>query len=425
MKFDYLKGWKKRAFEKLDGRGKFLEFLFEEPKDKNDIVFDFHFHTQGSDGDRTPKMAGHEAQANGVQKMAFADHDTLRSIDDLASGQADLADYSGEFINGVEVTSRLEGKSVEVLVYDFDYDKAKELASSGEFPFLDRNFRLSRIVELIKKRIDIVNELGITDVPLKLENFVSLEMQNENGKVVNVPFAELGISADNAVRLGKFAKTEIRDFIEYKGKKYRVNYDYFNSKLFKLISGSEKGKKFLSEIEIGSKKSIETFAEFNRFLIQRKDSPLYVSDDKYWPTVSQVCDFAKKTGGVAIFAHPYGYGNLGISPKDLMKKAIEAGVDGIECMHGFNEPNEIEEIYKVCYTNDLLFTAGSDTHGFYSSQGNRTEVGRFPSQGAMSKVEDNKLEDAKIGTYNLHHFGSGAWRKAKTFDVDELSSMQK
>ena len=35
-------------------------------------------------------------------------------------------------------------------------------------------------------------------------------------------------------------------------------------------------------------------------------------------------------------------------------------------------PEQIEEIYKVCYANDLVFTAGSDTHGFYSSQGNRS-----------------------------------------------------
>ena len=69
-------------------------------------------------------------------------------------------------------------------------------------------------------------------------------------------------------------------------------------------------------------------------------------------------------------------------------------------------------------------TAGSDTHDFYSQQGNLTAVGRFPSQGFKSKIDGNTLEDAKISTHNLHHFGTGAWRGEKNFDVDNIN-MQK
>lgn len=424
MDFSYLKGWKKRAFAKTGGRGKFLEFLFMPPYGKNDIVFDLHGHTVGSDGVRTASMVGHEAQANAVKKIAITDHDTVKTIDDLFSQTADVYDYDGEFVPGVEITARLGGKCVEVLLYDYDYDKLKQMAETHEFPFLDRKFKLERILSLIQKRINIANELKLTDKKLTLNDFLSLEIENENGGVQNVLFSDLKIDFSSAINFN-VNPIYIKESLFVNGKKYNINFDYFNSKLFNYIKLSKRGSEFLNSYSVGNKKSISNFAEFNRFLIQRADSPFFVNDDEFWPTVSQISDFAKQVGGVAILAHPYGYGNLEVSPIQLMKEAVAAGVDGIECMHGFNEPDEVEKIYKFCYENDLLITAGSDTHDFYSLQGNLTEFGRFPSQGVKSKFENNQLEDAKISTYNLHYFGTGAWRGEKSFDVDNGLYFQK
>lgn len=424
MDFKYLKSWKKRAFEKTGGRGKGLNFLFEPPTNKNDVEFDLHGHTVGSDGVRSAKMVGHEAQANKVKKIALTDHDTVKTLDELFEEKTDLADFSGEFINGVEITARLGGKCVEVLVYDFDYDKLKKLSESHEFPFLDRKFKLERIVKIIKQRIDIVNELELTDEPLLLNDFIALEVANSKGIIEKIPFSKLGIDY-SAVLDFNVKPIMIRENIAMLNGTFAVNYDYFNSKLYNYIKNSKKGSEFLKEYSVGNKKSIVNFAEFNRFLIQRSDSPLFVEDKKFWPTVAQIADFAKQVGGVSIFAHPYGYGNLDVSPEHLMKEAVRAGVDGIECMHGFNEPDEIEKIYKFCYERDLLISAGSDTHDFYSLQGNLTEFGRLPSQGVKSKFENNQLEDSKISIYNLHYFGSGAWRGEKTFDVDNKFHFQK
>ena len=424
MDFSYLSRWRKRAFERTGGRGRFLDFLFQEPNEKNDIVFDLHTHTVGSDGVRNAKMLGHEAQANGVKMLSVTDHDSLSTIDELFYGRSNLADYTGEFVAGVEITSRLNGECVEVLLYDYDYEKLKSPEMKKEFPFLERSFRLERILTLIQRRIDIVNKLGLTDKPLSLNDFVSLEIENDKGVVENIPFAALGLDVSQAIDF-KARPLKIQEEIAVNGKSYKVNFDYFNSKLFRYIKNSQNGSKFLSEFECGSQKEITNFSEFNRFLIQRTDSPLFVDDQEFWPTVAEISDFAKKVGGVAILAHPYGYGNLDVTPEQLMKQALAAGVDGIECMHGFNEPDEVEKIYKFCFENDLLFTAGSDTHDFYSQQGNLTEVGRSPSQGVKSKFKDNALEDVKIRLYNVHHFGTGAWRGEKSFDVDSKFNFQK
>ena len=424
MDYKFLNRWRKRAFERTGGRGEFLEFLFQEPKGKNNIVFDLHTHTVGSDGIRNAEMLGHEAQANDVQMMAITDHDSVTTVGELENGTSTLADYSGDIVTGVEITARLNGKCIEVLVYDYDYQKIKSLEMIQEFPFLERSFKLKRILTLIQKRIDVVNKMELTDKPLSLNDFVSLEVPNEKGVVENIPFSALGIDAGAVVNL-RSNPAEVREEIAVNGKAYKVNFDYFNSKLFRYIKNSKNGSEFLKNYSVGAQKSIDNFAEFNRYLIQRADSPLFVDDQEFWPIVAEIADFAKKVGGVAILAHPYGYGNLDISPEELMKEAVKSGVDGIECMHGFNEPDEVEKIYRFCFENDLLFTAGSDTHDFYSLQGNLTEVGRFPSQGVKSRIDGNKLEDAKITTHNVHHFGTGAWRGKKLFDIYEKIDLQK
>lgn len=422
MKFEYLNEWKNRVFKKTEGRGRFLEFMFQPPVGKNDFVFDLHSHSTSSDGKKNSKMLGHEAQANGVKIMSITDHDTIDAVDKLVNKIADFEDYSGDFYAGVEITSRIDGNCVEVLVYDYDYDKLKELEKTNEFPFLNRGFRLKRIVDLIQKRIVISNKMKLTDNPLSLGDFVSLEMKNKDGKIDLIPFSKLNI--DTSIIFDK-ETGDISDTITINEKKYKVNFDFFNSKLYNLIKSGTRGREFFKSYSCGAKKSIENFPDFNRFLIQNSDSPFFVNDSDYWPTVAQVAEFAKKVGGVSILAHPYGYGNLKISQKQLMKKAVNAGVDGIECMHGFNEPDEIEAIYKFCYEHDLLITAGSDTHEFYSQQGNLTEIGRFPSQGVKSKFDKNESENSKISTYNLHYFGTGAWRGEKSFDVDSLIGLQK
>lgn len=424
MDYSYLNSWQKRALERANGRGKSLSFLLKPFHGTNDIVFDLHTHSTSSDGMRTPEKLGNDAKENGLAVLSITDHDTIQAYDKLLAGEENLGKFDGKLISGVEISSKLNGKAVEVLLYDFDIPKLKELENKKEFPFLNRKFKQRRILDLISQRIKIVNSMKLTDKPLTIDDFVSIETTNAEGKEQKLTFAEAGLKFGVDVPYPSDESGEVRDEVKWNGEMHKINFDFFNSKLFRYISSSEKGKEFFNSYTQGGKPlQITSFAEFNRNLIQRKDSPLYVDDSAYWPTVEQVSDLAKNTDGVAIMAHPYGY-SLGVDGLDLAKEALEAGVDGIEVMHGFNEAEQVEKLYKFAYENNLFISAGSDSHEFYSSQGNKWEPGTIPSQGVKSKYKNNVLEESKIGTYNLHNIGSGKWRGAESFSLNDEIEIQ-
>ena len=424
MDYSYLKSWKEKAFQRSSGRGQALSFLFERPVKNNDIVIDLHYHDESSDGQRGITQAFNEASNNGVSIISTTNHDNIKTQDQYYSYKVSDGRYRGEFINGVEVTCRLNGQPIEILVYDYDYKKAKKLIDDFEFPFLNRSFRIQRILDLCDKKIQIANREKLTDRPLSLNDFISVEMPNAKGEIEYIPFSELGLDCFKDIGV----KTrDIKQKVIYNGKEYPVNFDYFNAKLFKYIAKSEKGRNYLAqnEIEISEQDAANIkiknlsvpqtispqFARFNRFMIQSPGAPFSVSDEQWWPTAEHVCDFAKKSGGVALLAHPYGYPNVKLEPTQMMEMAVEAGVDGIECLHGFNSAKQVETIYDFCKKNNLLISAGSDTHYFYSNQGNRTEIGIAPGVGNIYETEPNPIHEMKISLYNIHYIGSGEYKK--------------
>lgn len=424
MDFKYLKNWKQKAYERTGGRGKGLALFFDVPTKENNKIVDMHYHDQSSDGSRGIEQMFNEASNNGLSLISATNHDNITTQSKYYGYEVSHGRYKGEILNGVEITARLNGQPVEVLVYDYDYKKAKNLIDNLEFPYLNRSFRIQRILALCKDRLDIVNELNITDKKLSINDFVSIEAKNEKGETQYVPFSKVGLDAYKDIGVGTKRFT---DWVSVEGKTYQVNFDYFNAKMFKYIAQSEKGREFLknhdiqvkedfvSQINIQSLEMPELlkpeFAKFNRGIIQAKNAPLAVSDEAWWPTVEQISKFAQKAGGVALLAHPYGYSSVKVKPEQLMKEAVAAGVDGIECLHGFNSASQVEEIYNFCRKNNLLISAGSDTHDFYSNQGNKTEIGVAPGVGEIVEDEPNPIHEMKISLYNLHYIGSGEYKK--------------
>ena len=159
-----------------------------------------------------------------------------------------------------------------------------------------------------------------------------------------------------------------------------------------------------------------------KLIVANKYGELYVETDGFWPTVEECIDFAKKTGGVAILAHPFGYNKkINITTLDLIKKANRLGIDGIEVFHGFNQSDEVEFLYKYCFENGLLISMGSDTHGFVSSQGGVMEPGIAPGVGHQARYTENNIDGDYTSLYNLHYYGTGAWRGEKKFDYLSIS----
>ena len=417
MKYDYLKDWKKRVFKRSEGRGQGLSFMLEEPKGENDVLIDLHLHTDFSDGWRSVREIGQQAQNRGVSKLEITDHDTIRPFNEINDRLQDLGHYNGDLINGVEITTKMMGDIVHVKVEDFDLKKANELINSEEFRFLNRNFKIRKLIYLLSERLKIVNRHGLAKKELTINDFIKIEIQNAEGKIEQKTLFEMGIDLEKEI-LQSISKGKLSEQIFYKGKTYNLNFDYFNSTLFRYIRDCENGQNFLQMVAKQKGEQKIDFSFFNRYFILDEKSPLYVEDSKFYPTIEEVCDFAKKAGGVAIFAHPFGYENLETSPQDLMKRAYKAGVDGFECLHGFNDPEQVEIIYKYCYDKGLLISAGSDLHKYYTSQNELAEVGLVPTKGEESGHKENPMRGIDLGTYNLHYFGSGAWRGEKIFDVD-------
>lgn len=426
MDFSYLKDWKRRMLERTGGRGKRLGFLLDPPMGKNDKVFDLHMHTRHSDGIKSVRGLAEIAKNNKASVISFTDHDVINAAVNIKQGTENTGSYDGEIINGLELTSRLEDDSVEYLVYDYDVEKALKISESGEFPFINRDFRLKKLLTLITKRIELANKLGLTDKPLTINDFIGIETgeKDEKGNPVVIKIRDLEgmditaytkkIMAANSFEEPVDRRLRVNDTV------YKLNFDFFNSQLYNYIRKSSKGQKFLEDNTIG----LDDFAGFNRKMILKTDSPLGVDDSIYYPTVDQVVEFARKTGGVAILAHPFGYSGIKNTPEQLIRKSVEAGVDGIEVMHGFCDIENIEKTYKYCQENGLLITGGSDTHYAVSTQGNITQPGIYPSSGYKSKFfGKNIFEEGSIGTYNLHYIGSGAWRKHKLYEGEQEPQM--
>ena len=425
MSYNYLKKWFSEAMNRTGGRGRFLADVFlTPPTGKNDRIVDFHAHDDRSDGLRDPRGSFQNASFNGVDIYATTNHDNIKTQTEYYGYQVDPAKYRGQYVNGVEVTCRLNGQPVEVLVYDYDFKKASQLINDFEFPYLNRGFKIQRNIHLCEKRIELLNGLKILDNPLDINDFISVEITNEKGELEYVPFKELGLNAKRTV-IGSL-NSGVKETIEIDGKTYKVNFDNFISKMFKYIVQSENGRRYLAEKGIDifepnvSKIDVkspslpdifkEPFSKFNRFLIQSNGAPFNVADDEWWPKVEDVVKFAQKSGGVAIFAHPYGYPNVKVEPEKLMEMALAAGVDGFECMHGFNTAEQVEKIYGFCRKQGLLITAGSDTHSFVSNQGDTTEIGKIPGVGFKSNGERDFIDNITCSLYNLHFIGTGQYK---------------
>ena len=425
MNYNYLKRWYQKAMLRTDGRGRFLADIFlTPPTGENDLIVDLHAHDDRSDGRRSARGSFQNASNNGVDIYATTNHDNIKTQTEYYGYDLDEAKYRGQYVNGVEITCRLNGLPVEVLVYDYDFKKASKLVNDFEFPYLNRGFKIKRNIQLCDKRIELLNGLRVLDDVLDINDFISVETTNEKGEIVYVPFKKLGLNAKKTV-MGNF--NGVKETINVDGKEYKVNFDNFISKMFKYVVKSEKGRKYLAEngIEIHepyvSKIDIESpslpdvfkepFSKFNRFLVQANGAPLKVSDDMWWPKVEDVVEFAKKSGGVAVFAHPYGYPNVKVEPEKLIEMAIEKGVDGLECMHGFNTAEQVEKIYNIAKKESLLITAGSDTHSFVSNQGDATEIGKIPGVGYKKDCERDFIDNITCSLYNLHFIGNGKYKE--------------
>lgn len=80
---------------------------------------DLHTHSNRSDGTDTPAELVAGARAAGLDVVALTDHDATTGWDDaVAAGQS----LGVHVVRGIEISTRLHGRSVHLLGYEFDPD---------------------------------------------------------------------------------------------------------------------------------------------------------------------------------------------------------------------------------------------------------------------------------------------------------------
>jgi len=95
--------------------------------------------------------------------------------------------------------------------------------------------------------------------------------------------------------------------------------------------------------------------------------------DICYPDVFEAVKTVKKSGGLAVLAHPGQQKNF-----DLIPGLVECGLDGLEISHPVNTEKDILTIRGYAKKHGLFLTGGSDYHGRYENQSAR--IGDYMSE---------------------------------------------
>ncbi len=411
MSRNSLRKWSNSALQKSGGRGSNLLFMIE--SDKN-VHFDLHIHSDISDGRKTIEQIGNEAEELGIEVISITDHDTIKPYVDLQEGKITLGDFSGKIIPGVEITTLLNGEKVHILLYDFDVEKANKQIETGEFKYLNRRFKIKRNAYLLNQRLELVNRLNLAGRNLDFNDFVGLEIptptaEDEN-KITIVPFRNLGLDVFEDIH---FDSDDFLQIINIDGVEYKVNFDNFNTRLYNYIMADEKGKNYLSKFTNDKNQPISGFGDFNKYVLQVSSSPFAVDETGMFPSVLEIHEFAEKNGGIVIMAHLFAQDNVNMTPTEILREALEQGVDGIEVLHGFNTAEQTEILYATAEEYGLFITGGGDSHGHAKTRtGIPYPLGSAP--GFDDAIEDNNfVRMLPLTTENVHIIGKGLYTERK------------
>jgi len=150
-----------------------------------------------------------------------------------------------------------------------------------------------------------------------------------------------------------------------------------------------------------SKTKYITRTHFAQMLIQEKISPnmsavfkKYMTGNKpgsvkgEWASSKEVINWIHRAGGLAILAHPLRYKMTLTKLKKLVNELKLLGLDGIEIANSFSRSEDIEITKMIADENNLLYSSGSDYHGWPNQM---IELGGVPEYDFGKKSVINYL----------------------------------
>lgn len=210
-----------------------------------------------------------------------------------------ISDYfKGRIIPGCEFSVAHNGKPIEVLGYGINLDIIKKMGIVSDEKFLDREN------EYLNKLKEVCRNLNIkysSDLSVKSKYFATQLMHNDL-------------------------------------RKYPENEKHFTKEVWESLNA------------------------FYRTCVNNEESPFFLNQMKYYPTVKEAADIIKKAGGKAFLAHLYVY--FADSYDEFLSSIISLNVlDGLECYHSLHSIDKTEYLLKFCREHNLYASGGSDYHG--------------------------------------------------------------
>ena len=262
--------------------------------------FDLHMHSKYSpDGELDVKDLIAIAKEKGLKYVALSDHDRIMGVLEMIE-EGKKAGIS--VIPAIECSTIFEHYDVHLLGYGIDIENEYFQNLSG--------FLKEKNAELFYERVDkLKKKYGI-------EIDVEQVIQDSHGK--NPWFLMMSQIFENP----EYQKIE--DFKDYIPGGKRCNPAPVNF--------------FWDKCGYGSDLHVESKNPDFAFSVQK----------------------IHEAGGIAVLAHPF---NTFYKNEELLQKAIDAGIDGIEVFSNYHTEEQIVYYEEYARKNGLLITCGSDFHG--------------------------------------------------------------
>lgn len=263
--------------------------------------FDLHLHScYSKDGEHTPSRLIEIARQSGLSLVALSDHDCMRGIDEMRKA----GEHAGiQVIPAIEFTTLFDQeRECHLLGYGFDYRQPYFTALPERIQKLMDDAFHQRVCKLeAHYHIRIDERQILQDAGDENPWFLMCERM----------FADP-------------ANAHIREFDAYRKGGARSDPAPVNF--------------FWDKCQAGS--------------------PLYVHVD--YPSFASTVEQIHAAGGIAVLAHPF---QTFYEREDLLQKAIDAGIDGIEAFSNYHEERHKRYYAEFAADHGLLITCGSDFHG--------------------------------------------------------------